>query len=131
MSSKVSSRDILNGALNQRTCSPGVPRVSLRRCPLRCPQTPHRGHPPYFTYFSKTYKPEFIVLFGGRKSEDFAENPLPRISMFTSSRVWSDFGRISQQIRGFQIDYECGLITVTRLIVSRIILQKTLNMPSP
>jgi hypothetical protein len=47
--------------------------------------------------------------FGGRKSEDFAENPLLRISMFTSSRVWSDFGRISQQIRGFKIDYECGL----------------------
>jgi hypothetical protein len=46
--------------------------------------------------------------FGGRKSEDFAENPLPRISMFTSSRCWSDFGRISQQIRGFQFDYECG-----------------------
>jgi hypothetical protein len=55
------------------------------------------------------HKPEFIVLFGGRKSEDFAENTLPRISMFTSSRVWSDFGRISQQIRGFQIDYERGL----------------------
>jgi hypothetical protein len=50
--------------------------------------------------------------FGGRKSEDFAENPLPRISMFTSSRCWSDFGRISQQIRGFQIDYECGLFSV-------------------
>jgi hypothetical protein len=40
-----------------------------------------------------------------RKSEDFAENPLPRISMFTSSRVWSDFARISQQILGFQIEY--------------------------
>jgi hypothetical protein len=59
-----------------------------------------------------TYKPEFIVLFEGRKSEDFAENPLPRISMFTSSRVWLDFGRISQQIRGFQIDYECGLVYI-------------------
>jgi hypothetical protein len=54
-------------------------------------------------------KPAFVDHFGGRKSEDFAENPLPRISMFTSSRAWSDFGRISQQIRGFQIDYECGL----------------------
>jgi hypothetical protein len=54
-------------------------------------------------------KPAFIDHFGGRKSEDFAENPLPRISMFTSSRCWSDFGRIFQQIRGFQIDYECGL----------------------
>jgi hypothetical protein len=54
--------------------------------------------------------------FGGRKSEDFAENPLPHISMFTSSRVWSDFGRISQQIRGFQIDYECGLLSVIGLI---------------
>jgi hypothetical protein len=29
--------------------------------------------------------------FEGRKSEDFAENLLPRISMFTSSRV--EFGR--------------------------------------
>jgi hypothetical protein len=57
----------------------------------------------------QSLKPAFIVRFGGRKSEDFAENPLPRISMFTSSRCWSDFGRISQQIRGFQIDYECGL----------------------
>jgi hypothetical protein len=55
-------------------------------------------------------EPAFLDHFGGRKSEDFAENPLPRISMFTSSRCWSDFGRISQQIRGFQIDYECGLI---------------------
>jgi hypothetical protein len=37
-------------------------------------------------------KPEFIVLFGGRKSEDFAENPLPRISMFTSLvGLWSYF----------------------------------------
>jgi hypothetical protein len=58
------------------------------------------------------HKPAFVDHFGGRKSEDFVENPLPRISMFTSSRVWSDFGRISQQIRGFQIDYECGLCTV-------------------
>jgi hypothetical protein len=58
-------------------------------------------------------KPAFLDNFGGRKSEDFAENLLPRISMFTSSRCWSDFGRISQQIRGFQIDYECGLIDVS------------------
>jgi hypothetical protein len=35
----------------------------------------------------------------------------PYFKMFTSSRVWSDFGHISQQIRGFQIDYECGLVT--------------------
>jgi hypothetical protein len=55
-------------------------------------------------------EPAFLDHFGGRKSEDFAENPLPRISMYRSSRCWSDFGRISQQIRGFQIDYECGLI---------------------
>jgi hypothetical protein len=60
-------------------------------------------------YTLETFKPAFLDHFGGRKSEDFAENPLPRISMFTSSRCWSDFGRISQQIRGFQIDYECGL----------------------
>jgi hypothetical protein len=51
-------------------------------------------------------QPAFVDHFGGRKSEDFAENPLPRISMFTSSRVWSNFGRISQQIRGYQIDHE-------------------------
>jgi hypothetical protein len=62
---------------------------------------------------ASTPKPAFMDHFGGRKSEDFAENPLPRISMFTSSRVWSDFGRISQQIRGFQIDYECGLYNLT------------------
>jgi hypothetical protein len=36
-----------------------------------------------------THKPAFIVLFGGRKSEDFAENPLPRISMFTNIVVSS------------------------------------------
>jgi hypothetical protein len=42
--------------------------------------------------FPVSYKPEFIVLFGGRKSEDFAENPLPRISMFTSLvGLWSYF----------------------------------------
>jgi hypothetical protein len=64
------------------------------------------------TLYTPLLKPAKIVRldhFGGRKSEDFAENPLPHISMFTSSRCWSDFGRISQQIRGFQIDYECGL----------------------
>jgi hypothetical protein len=61
-------------------------------------------------YSQTPHKPAFMDHFGGRKSEDFAENLLPRISMFTSSRVWSGFGRISPQIRGFQIDYECGLV---------------------
>jgi hypothetical protein len=62
--------------------------------------------------WNNSHKPAFLDHFGGKKAEDFAENPLPRISMFTSSRCWSDFGRISQHIRGFQIDYECGLYLI-------------------
>jgi hypothetical protein len=38
------------------------------------------------------HKPAFVDHFGGRKSEDFVENPLPRISMFTSLvGLWSYF----------------------------------------
>jgi hypothetical protein len=75
--------------------------------------------------------PAFLDHFGGRKSEDFAENPLPRISMFTSSRVWSGFGRISQQIRGFQIDYECGLgvgEALNRALLVQFLVQATLYL---
>jgi hypothetical protein len=38
------------------------------------------------------------------KSSDFLP---PKWSK--NAGFWSDFGRISQQIRGFRIDYECGL----------------------
>jgi hypothetical protein len=38
------------------------------------------------------HKPAFLDHFGGRKSKDFAENPLPRISMFTMLvGLWSYF----------------------------------------
>jgi hypothetical protein len=35
------------------------------------------------------HEPKFTDHFGGRKYGDFAENPLPRISMFTSIVVSS------------------------------------------
>jgi hypothetical protein len=62
-----------------------------------------------FVNIKKAYSPHSWTILEGENPRILQKirSPVFQCSRITSSRCWSDFGRISQQIRGFQIDYEC------------------------